>query len=47
VYETKIYDIDDLWKRLMQTRFDFDHIVIDTAIDQQRAWASEITRACW
>jgi len=36
VYETKIHDIDDLWKRLMQTWSDFDQDIIDTAIDQQR-----------
>jgi len=34
--ETKIHDIDDLWKRLMQTWSDFDQDIIDTAIDQQR-----------
>ena len=36
VYETKIHDIDDLWKRLMQTWCDFDQDIINTAIDQQR-----------
>jgi len=36
VYETKIHNIDDLRKRLMQTWFDFDQDIIDTAIDQWR-----------
>jgi len=36
VYETKIHDIDDLRKRLIQTWFDFNQHIIDTAIDQQR-----------
>jgi len=34
VYETKIHDIDDLRKRLMQTWLDFDQDIINTAIDQ-------------
>jgi len=34
VYETKIHDINDLRKRLMQTWFDFDQDIIDTAIDR-------------
>jgi len=29
----KLRDIDDQWKRLMQTWFDFDQDIIDTAID--------------
>jgi len=36
VYETKIHGTDDLWKRLMQTWFDFDQDIIDTAFDQWR-----------
>ena len=36
MYETKIHDIDDLWKHVMQTWSDFDQDIIDTAIDQQR-----------
>jgi len=34
VSETKIRDIDDLQKCLMQTWFDFEQNVIDAAIDQ-------------
>jgi len=34
VYETKIRDVDDLQKRLLQTWFDYDHDIIDAAIDQ-------------
>jgi len=34
VYETKICDIYDLQKRLMQTWFDFGKNVIEAAIDQ-------------
>jgi len=34
VYETKINDIDDLRKRLMQTWFDFDQNITDAAVDQ-------------
>jgi len=36
VYEIKIYDIDDLQKRLMQTQtwFRFDQDINDTATDQ-------------
>jgi len=36
VSETKIRDIDDLQKCLMQTWFDFEQNVIDAAIDQWR-----------
>jgi len=36
VYETKICDIDDLQKRLMQTWFDFEQNIIEAAIDQWR-----------
>jgi len=36
VYETKISDIDDLQKRLMQTWFDIEQNVIEAAIDQWR-----------
>jgi len=34
VYETKIHDIDDLQKRLMQTWFDFEQDIIKAEIDQ-------------
>jgi len=34
--KTNIRDIDDLRKRLTQIRFDFEHNVIDAAIDQWR-----------
>jgi len=40
VYETKIHDLDDLQKRLMQTWFDFDQDIIDTVIDQ---WCDHLT----
>ena len=33
MYKTKICDIDDLQKRLMQTWFDFKQNVIEAAID--------------
>jgi len=38
MHETKIHDIGDQRKRLMQTWFDFDQDIIDrpTAIDQWR-----------
>ena len=32
VHETKIHDIDDLRKRLMQTSFDFDQNIIDAGV---------------
>jgi len=32
--ETKIHNVDDLRKRLMQTWFDFDQGIIDDAVDQ-------------
>jgi len=32
VHETKIHDIDDLQKRLMQTWFDFDQNIIDAGL---------------
>jgi len=32
VHETKIRDIDDLWKRLMQTWFDFNQDIIDAGV---------------
>jgi len=32
VHETKIHDIDDLRKRLMQTCFDFDRNIIDAGV---------------
>jgi len=35
-YETKICDIDDLQKFLMQTWFDFKQNFIEAAIDQWR-----------
>jgi len=34
MYETKIHDIDDLQKRLIETWFDFDLDITDSAIDQ-------------
>jgi len=34
VYEIKIHDVEDLWKRLMQTWFDSEQDIIDTARDQ-------------
>jgi len=34
MYETKIHDIDDLWKCLMQTWFDSEQDITNTAIDQ-------------
>jgi len=34
MYETKIHDIDDLCKRLMQTWFDSDQNIMDAVIDQ-------------
>jgi len=36
LYETKIRDIDNLRKGLMQTWFDFDQDITDAAIDQWR-----------
>ena len=42
VHGTKIHDIDDLRKRLMQTWFDFEQDVIDAAIDQ---WSDHL-RSC-
>ena len=42
VYETKICDIDDLQKRLMQTWFDFEQNIIDAAIVQ---WLDRL-RSC-
>jgi len=36
VYETKIHDIDDLRKRLMQTWFDLDQDITNAANDQWR-----------
>jgi len=36
MYETKICDIDELQKCLMQTWFDYEQNVIDAAIDQWR-----------
>jgi len=34
MYETKIHDIDDLRKHLMQTWFDFDQDITDAVIKQ-------------
>jgi len=34
VYEIKIHDAEDLWKRSMQTWFESDQDIIDTAKDQ-------------
>jgi len=45
VYETKIHDIDDVRKRLMQTWFDFDQDITDTAIDQWRDHLRSCVRA--
>jgi len=45
VYETKIHDLDDLQKRLMQTWFDFDQDIIDTVIDQWRDHLRSCVRA--
>jgi len=42
VYETKICDIYDLQKRLMQTWVDFGKNVIEAAIDQLR----DLLRSC-
>jgi len=42
VNETRIHGIDDLRKCLMQTWFDFDQDIIDTAIDQ---WCDHL-RSC-
>ena len=36
VYKTKIHDVDDLQKRLMQTWVYFEQNVIKAAIDQCR-----------
>jgi len=36
VYRTKICDINNLQKRLMQTLFDFEQNVIEAEIDQWR-----------
>ena len=43
----KICDIDDLQKCLMQTWFDFEQNVIDTAIVKCMTRPSEIVYACW
>ena len=32
MHETKIHDIDDLQKRLMQTCFDFDRNIVDAGL---------------
>jgi len=41
----KHYDIDDVWKRLMQTWFDSDQDIMDAVIDQ---WCDHLrSRACW
>jgi len=45
VYKTKIHGIDDLRKRLMQTWFDFDQDIIDTATDQWRDHLTSCVRA--
>jgi len=46
MYKTKICDIDDLQKRLVQTWFDFEQNVIKAAIDQ---WHDRLRSlcACW
>jgi len=45
VYETKICDIDDLRKRLIQTWFDFEQVIIVAAIDQLRDGLRSCVRA--
>jgi len=46
VYETKICDIDDLQKCLLQTWFDFEHNVIEAAIIDQ--WRDRLRLCiCW
>jgi len=45
VYETKICDIDDQQKRLMQTWCDFEQNVINAAIDQWRDRLRSCVRA--
>jgi len=45
MYETKICDINNLQKRLMQTWFHFDKDIIDTAIDQWRDHLRSCVRA--
>jgi len=50
MYKTKICDIDDLQKCLMQslqTWFNFEQNVIEAAIDHAVARPSEIICACW
>jgi len=42
VHETKIHDIVDLQKRLMQTCFDFDQNIIDSELT-----ICQIMCACW
>jgi len=46
VYETKICDICNLQKRLVQARVDFGQNVVKAAFDQWRE-PSEIMCACW
>jgi len=41
VHETKIHDIDDLQKRLMQTCLDFDRKMLAWL------WPSDIMCVCW
>ena len=45
VYETKICDIDDLQKCLIQTWFDFEQNVIEAVIDQWRDRRDHCMRA--
>jgi len=45
VYETKIFDIYDLHKRLMQIWVDFEQNVIEAAIDQLRDRLRSCVRA--
>jgi len=48
VYETKILDIGDMRKCLMQTWFDFEQDIINIASDHWPVeWPSEIMRACY
>jgi len=45
VYKTKIRDIDEVQKCLMQTWFDFEQNVIDAAIDEWRDHLRSCVRA--
>jgi len=47
VYKTKIRDIDEVQKCLMQTWFDFEQNVIDAAIDEWRDHLRSCVRTWW